>query len=118
MINLAAQSVGQSITARQGAGMTQLSPNEIVIVGGFNGKFLSDYYLLQFNDQGAAVSVTKQENERSMIQGATLFPFQVPTIGDIKNRQAYTVDWQNMSLFFYNGQKWTYNKHVKHQANF
>jgi hypothetical protein len=55
--------------------MTQLSPNEILIVGGFNGKFLSDYYLIQVNDQGNPTSVKKQENERSMIQGSTLFPF-------------------------------------------
>jgi hypothetical protein len=55
--------------------MTQLSPNEIIIVGGFNGKFLSDYYLININEQGNPVGVNKQENERSMIQGSTLFPF-------------------------------------------
>ena len=32
------------ITARQGAGMCQLGEDSIMIVGGFNGKFLNDYY--------------------------------------------------------------------------
>jgi hypothetical protein len=89
-----------------------------MIVGGFNGKFLSDYYIIHMDEQGMPVGLDKQENEKQMMQGSTLFPFQVPTIGDIKMRQAYTVDWQNMSLFFFNGEKWTYKQHVKHQANF
>ena len=45
------------------------------------------------DEQGMPVGLDKQENEKQMMQGSTLFPFQVPTIGDIKMRQAYTVDW-------------------------
>jgi len=53
-----------------------------MIVGGFNGKFLSDYYLLDVDDQtGNAKTVKKYENS-NMQQNQTLFPFQVPTIGD------------------------------------
>ncbi|MFN9899945.1 MAG: Kelch repeat-containing protein [bacterium] len=37
------------ITARQGAGMCQLSKDEIIIVGGFNGKFLNDFYSITFD---------------------------------------------------------------------
>lgn len=99
--------------------MCQLSSDQIMIVGGFNGKFLSDYYILTLDMQtGGPVQLEKKENEKQMMQGSTLFPFQVPTIGDVAQKQAYTVDWQNMSLFFYNGNKWTYKMHVKHSANF
>jgi len=53
-----------------------------MIVGGFNGKFLSDYYLLDVDDQtGNAKTVKKYENS-NMQQNQTLFPFQAPTIGD------------------------------------
>jgi hypothetical protein len=86
-----------------------------MIVGGFNGKFLSDYYIIHLDEaSGKPIGLDKLENEKQMMQGSTLFPFQVPTIGDIKLKQAYTVDWQNMSLFFYTGNKWTYKQHVKH----
>ena len=69
-------SINQSITARQGAGMTQLSANEIMIVGGFNGKFLSDYYIIKLDENtGKPVSLDKEENEKQMMQGSTLFPF-------------------------------------------
>ena len=39
----------QIIPARQGAGMTQLSADEILIVGGFNGKFLSDNTIIKLD---------------------------------------------------------------------
>ena len=69
-------SINQSITARQGAGMCQLSPNQIMIVGGFNGKFLSDYYIISLDEStGKPVKLEKEENEKQMMQGSTLFPF-------------------------------------------
>lgn len=76
--------ISTSITARQGAGMCQLSPNEIMIVGGFNGKFLSDYYVIRLNEEnGKPVALQKQENvifgdpsnKHEMSKGASLFPF-------------------------------------------
>jgi N-acetylneuraminic acid mutarotase len=69
-------SINQSITARQGAGMTQLAPNQIMIVGGFNGKFLSDYYIIHLDEAtGKPTRLDKEENEKQMMQGSTLFPF-------------------------------------------
>ena len=50
----------QIITARQGAGMCQIGPDEIVIVGGFNGKFLNDYYTINYDpDSGEPRKVYK-----------------------------------------------------------
>jgi len=63
------------ITARQGAGMCQIGPEEIVIVGGFNGKFLNDYYTLNYDtENGEPKKVFKAEN-LSMSGTFTLFPF-------------------------------------------
>ena len=51
------------ITARQGAGMCQLSKDEIIIVGGFNGKFLNDFYNITFDqNSGFAQKVFRTEN--------------------------------------------------------
>lgn len=71
-----------TISARQGAGMCQISPNEIMIVGGFNGKFLSDYYIIDTDDQNGNAKTCKKYENANMQQSQTLFPFQVPTIGD------------------------------------
>lgn len=68
-----------------------------MIVGGFNGKFLSDYYVIRLNEEnGMPVALSKHENEifgdqsslskQELNKGATLFPFQVPTIGDTSTR--------------------------------
>ena len=45
-VNLQKTQMPSPITARQGAGMCQIGPDEIVIVGGFNGKFLNDYFTI------------------------------------------------------------------------
>lgn len=64
--------------------MCQIGPDEIVIVGGFNGKFLNDYYTIQYDQSnGEPKKCYKQEN-LSMSGTFTLFPFQVPTLGDVK----------------------------------
>ena len=58
-----------------------------MIVGGFNGKFLSDYYIVHLDEStGKPIDLSKFENEKQMMQGSTLFPFQVPTIGDTNQR--------------------------------
>jgi hypothetical protein len=47
-----------------------------MIVGGFNGKFLSDYYIIHLDETtGKPMRLDKEENEKQMMQGSTLFPF-------------------------------------------
>ena len=59
------------ITARQGAGMCQLSPNEIMVVGGFNGKFCPDYFYIECDQNTGNINkFTKMERKES-----PLFPF-------------------------------------------
>ena len=106
------------LSARQGAGMCQISNEELIIVGGFNGKFLSDFYTIQLDqNNGQARNISKHENNK-VNQQQTLFPFQVPTVGDPSRREAYSIDWQNMALYQFRNNQWTYLQHVKNQANF
>lgn len=112
MSYLAIQNPSQSLTARQGAGMCQLSPDELMIVGGFNGKFLTDYYIVQI-DQSSGQPKGISKFERLGLNNQTLFPFQVPTIGDLATRQAISIDWQQMALYHFNGNQWSYQQHVK-----
>jgi len=74
-VNISKSQMQSQITARQGAGMCQIGPEEIVIVGGFNGKFLNDYYTLHYDPEtGDPKKVFKAEN-LSMSGTFTLFPF-------------------------------------------
>ena len=71
--------------------MCQLSHDEIMIVGGFNGKFLTDYYIIQVDQSNGNPKALNKFERVGMNQ--TLFPFQVPTIGDLSTRQAISIDW-------------------------
>ena len=73
LLNLkpACQALLSNITARQGAGMTQLSEHELLIVGGFNGKFLTDGFIIDCEKESA----TPKNVRRESTNGLTLFPF-------------------------------------------
>jgi len=46
-------------------------------------------------------------------QSLTLFPFQVPTLGDAELGEALSVDWQNMAMYHYKEGSWKYKMHIK-----
>ena len=79
------------IAARQGAGMCQFSKDEIMIVGGFNGKFLPDYYTFSVDGSNGRFSNGQKRDRQNASQN--LFPFQVPTVGDSASRQVMSIDW-------------------------
>ena len=64
-----------------------------MIVGGFNGKFLTDWFNIKIDpNTGRPVDVNKADTQGP--NGLmTLFPFQVPTSGDAQKNEAFTVDW-------------------------
>ena len=101
------------ISARQGAGMCQLSPNELLIVGGFSGRFSSDYYIMDMNKSTGNVEKVRKY-ERSP-QGTTMFPFQVPTLGDTVKREVLSVDWQHMTMHRLQGTTFQLLLHAKPQ---
>ena len=62
------------IVARQGAGMCQMSNDDIMIVGGFNGKFLGDYYQITVDGNDGNISGV-QHKQNNPDQTVNLFPF-------------------------------------------
>ena len=76
--------------------MCQLGDNEIMIVGGFNGKFLTDCFIIEHDVTGKPTKVLREGTNN-----LNLFPFQVPTLGSSSQRCALTIDWQTMALYKY-----------------
>jgi len=76
-INLQQQNLysagSQYIGARQGAGMCQFSESEIMIVGGFNGKYLGDYFTFKIDPSNGMLSNGKKFERENKVHN--LFPF-------------------------------------------
>ena len=83
----------RNLTPRQGAGMCQLSPTELLIVGGFNSKFITDYITITLDEDSGRPTGDSKKEISTGAGSLTLFPFQVPTIGDATKREILTVDW-------------------------
>lgn len=78
---------------RQGAGVVQITDKEIVIFGGFSGRFLRDCSI--FDAQ-------QNEMRKAAVQpDMDLFAFQMPSVrtGD---RTIITADWQSKKVIEYN----------------
>ena len=84
---------------RQGAGVSQITNEEIVIFGGFSGKFLRECYLYNVSRN----TMTKATNQPDI----DLFAFQMPTVLDKSGGQnkIITADWQSKRIieYEYNG---------------
>lgn len=77
---------------RQGAGVVQITQDEIVIFGGFSGRFLRDCSI--YNAQSNAM-------RKATIQpDMDLFAFQMPTVR-IGDRTILTADWQSKKVVEY-----------------
>jgi len=61
------------IPARQGSGMCQFSPNEIMVMGGFNGKFMTDYYVMKVEQNTGNLHDIQMLNRNNA--NHNLFPF-------------------------------------------
>ena len=88
-----------------------------MIVGGFNGKFLNDYYKIT-DDKNNGKQLMFDKKETNMQNGGStqtlqLFPFQVPTLGDSAKGEVMCVDWQHMALYQFKNGQWSYKLHVK-----
>ena len=79
------------IAARQGLGAAQYDGDNIMIMGGFGGKYFSESLNL-------CVS-TNQVTKTAQQLPATVFPFAVPTLSDGESLEVYTVDWTTYKLF-------------------
>jgi hypothetical protein len=102
-----------AIIPRQGSGICQFTPSDIMIVGGFNGKFVTDFYTFTIDSQGNPTNGTQYRRQPG---DPNLFPFQVPTIGNSQTQQAITVDWSAMVLHRFQNGVWTQEKSVKFEG--
>ena len=73
--------------------MCQYNNEEILIVGGFLGKFSNETFYLNIKTN----KIKKAYNELR----DNIFPFQVPTLPDPIAKTIYTVDWQSYKLYEY-----------------
>lgn len=77
---------------RQGAGVVQITKDEIVIFGGFSGRFLKDCSI--FN-------ATSNTMRKATVQpDIDLFAFQMPTVR-VSDRTILTADWQSKKVIEY-----------------
>lgn len=62
-----------------------MNSEEILIVGGFHGKFSNETFFLGTKTN----KIKKAYNELK----DNIFPFQVPTVADPLGKSVFTVDW-------------------------
>ena len=86
------------IQPRQGLGAAQLNAEEILIMGGFGGKYM--------NESLALNSATGQCRKTNMQMPSVCFPFAVPTVCDGETQEIYTVDWSTYKMFRYKADTW------------
>jgi hypothetical protein len=83
----------------------------LLIVGGFNGKFQTDFFILTLDVENDYKIVGSKHNATNPNNLPSMFPFQVPTIASIKDRKVITVDWQYMTIHEFKGDKLHYLVH-------
>lgn len=77
---------------RQGAGVTQINQQEIIIFGGFSGKYCRDASI--FNVQ------TQQMRKAAIQPDFDLFAFQMPSV-QVSENEILTADWQSRRMISY-----------------
>ena len=82
----------QIFPERQGAGVTQINENEIIIVGGFNGQYTRDVSIFNVGSQKVRKSATLLDTD--------IFAFQMPTVQVEKNEMLIS-DWKSKRMFSY-----------------
>lgn len=86
------------LIARQGLGASQFAIDGIMIVGGFGGKYFDES--LVFNPNNNTINPTKNQLPQ------TVFPFAVPTIGNVEKHELVTVDWSTFGVLHYSTAGW------------
>ena len=76
-----------------------------MIMGGFGGKFFSDSWDFNANENTLKTSATQL--------GRECFPFAVPTLSDLESKMVYTVDWKTMQILQFAKAEWKIVKKIK-----
>ena len=77
-------------SARQGLGVAQMNKDEILIFGGFNGKYMKEAHIFNCTQK----RMRPADSQPSM----ELFLFQMPTVFEQVTGSVFTVDWQKMKI--------------------
>lgn len=88
-----------SLTARQGLGVAQIDADGILICGGYTGKFTNDSFYLNVGTR----KMIKTEKQLP----TEIFPFAVPTLGEVANNVCYTVDWSKFRMYRFKDNAWS-----------
>ena len=95
------------LSARQGCGVCEVNPEEILIVGGFHGQFSNETFFYNTVNNTLRKSYTDLKD--------SIFPFQVPTIADPAHNSVVTIDWQTYKLYEFKADQWQFKKKLKNQ---
>ncbi len=82
-----------------------MNSEDIVIVGGFHGRFSNETFYLNVKKN----VLNKASSEIS----DNIFPFQVPTVADLATGSIYTVDWQTYKIYELKNNQWSFKKRVR-----
>ena len=93
---------------RQGAGVIQRDAKDLLIFGGFSGKFLKDSFLLD-TATNAMVRTQPTPNE--------VFLFQMPTVFDSQTNAVYTCDLQRHLVYKFD-ERATWSVHQSMKQSF
>ena len=75
-----------------------MNKDEIIIFGGFNGKFMKDAHIFNSSKKQMRLADTQPTME--------LFLFQMPTVFESSTGSVYTVDWQKMKIIQFARNAW------------
>ena len=75
-----------------------MNKDEILIFGGFNGKYMKEAHILNCSQK----KIRLADSQPTM----DLFLFQMPTVFDQSTGSVITVDWQKMKVVQYNNRVW------------
>lgn len=82
-----------SLIPRQGLGASQFTADGIMIVGGFGGKYFEESFIFDPN--------TDKIKPTAGALGSPVFPFAVPTIGNVEKNELITIDWTTFTVLNY-----------------
>ena len=87
------------MSGRQGLGSCQYDDKSILVLGGYSQGV--------FNDESFFINVEEQTIEKGPTMPIETFPFAMPTLCDVSNQIAYTIDWTKYKMLELKKDKWS-----------
>ena len=84
-----------------------MNKEEILIFGGFNGKYMNEAHIFNSNNK----KIRLADNQPSI----EMFLFQMPTVFEQNTGSVITVDWTKMKVIQFNNKAWSVVADIKKQ---